>query len=169
MSHLNLMKRAAAVVASAAIGMSATAAVASASSGVSSTLLTSQPFNEAVQMNAGLVKFQTKGDTIVRVQSFTWNANSTSGWHHHPGVIMGVVTSGTITIWSPTCGQKTYGPGQPLGAVFVEGDNQLMQATSSGGATEYVVHVVPVGVAPRAEDDVPACASGTAFRVPKGE
>jgi len=79
---------------------------------------------------------------------------------------MGVVTSGSVTVWSPSCGQRTYGPGLPLGAVFLEGGNELMKATSSGGATEYVVHIYPAGSTPRGEDDVPACATATEFRVP---
>lgn len=80
---------------------------------------------------------------------------------------MGVVTSGSVTVWSPTCGQRIYGPGLPLGAVFLEGGNELMKATSSGGATEYVVHIYPQGSTPREEEDVPSCDSATEFRVPK--
>jgi hypothetical protein len=160
-------KRAAAILATAAIGASATAALAShTSSGVTFTTLTTQNFNEAVQINSDRIKFQTKDPTIVRMQSATWNANSTSGWHSHPGVIIGVVTSGSITVWDGACNQKTYGPGLPLGAVFVEGDDELMQATSSGGANEYVTHFVPPGVPFREDKDTPACATSATFRVP---
>jgi hypothetical protein len=163
-----IVRSAAAIAASAAIGMLATAAVASPSSGVAFTTLTVQNFDDPDQINSDKIKFQTKDRTIVRIQSAIWDAGSTSGWHHHPGAILGVVTSGSVTVWDGACNQKTYGPGLPLGAVFLEGDDMLMQATSSGGATEYVVHTIPFGSPPvfRVEDDAPACATATLFRVP---
>jgi hypothetical protein len=166
-----LLKRVVASVATAAIAAIPTAALASPGSGVSFTTLTVQNFDEPDHINSDKIKFQTKDPTIVRIQSATWNAGSTSGWHHHPGVIMGVVTSGTLTIWDPHCNQKTYGPGLPLGAVFLEGDDELMQATSSGGASEYLVHFVPFGTPPvfRVEDDVPACATAQTFRTVPGK
>jgi quercetin dioxygenase-like cupin family protein len=163
------LTRVTAIAAGAAFGMFATAAVASPSSGVTFTLVTLQNFLDPAHINSARIKFQTKDATIVRMQSAVWNANSTSGWHHHPGVIIGVVTSGTITVWDPQCGQRTYGPGLSLGAVFIEGDNELMQATSSGGATEQVIQFVPFSTSPvfRVENDPPACATALGFRVPK--
>jgi hypothetical protein len=148
------------------MGMVTTEAMASPSSGVTFTTLTVQNFEEWDEINSDKIKFQTKEPTIVRIQSATWNAGSTSGWHNHPGVILGVVTSGSVTVWDGNCNQKTYGPGLPLGAVFIEGDDEIMQATSSGGATEYVVHTVPFSTPPvfRVENDPPACATATTFR-----
>jgi len=168
MLQSSLMRSAAAIAASVAVCTLATSAIASSSSGVSFTTLTVQNFEEPDHINSDMIKFQTKEPTIVRIQSATWNAGSTSGWHHHPGVIIGVVTSGALTIWDGACNQKVYGPGQPLGAVFLEGDDELMQATSSGGATEYLVHTVPFGSPPvfRVEDDVPGCATASIFRTP---
>ena len=150
----------------AAMGMVPTAAMASPSSGVTFTTLTVQNFDDPDAINSDKIKFQTKERTIVRIQSATWNAGSTSGWHHHPGVIIGVVTAGTVTVWDGACNQKIYGPGQALGAVFLEGDNMLMQATSSGGASEYVVHTVPFASPAvfRIEDDPPGCATSSTFR-----
>jgi len=166
-----ILKRAAATIVAGAIGVTPTIAIASPSSGVTFTTLTVQNFDDPDQINSDKIKFQTKEQTIVRIQSATWNAGSTSGWHHHPGVIMGIVTSGSVTVWDGGCSQKTYGPGLPLGAVFLEGDDELMQATSSGGATEYVVHTIPFGSPPvfRIEDDPPGCATASEFReVPAG-
>lgn len=144
-------------------------ATASPGHGVTFTTLTGLPqtFADPDQIISEQIKVGTKDATTVRIQSAVWEAGSDSGWHHHPGVIMGIVTSGSVTVWSPTCGQLTYGPGLPLGAVFLEGGNDLMKATSSGGAEEYVVHIFPVGATPRGEDPVPSCDSATTFRVPK--
>ena len=150
-----LLRPACALLTQTTIGSTSSTAIASRSSGVSFSTLTVQNFLDPDQINSDRIKFQTKDATIVRMQSATWAAGSTSGWHHHPGVIIGVVTSGSITVWAPDCSQKTYGPGLPLGAVFVEGDDELMQATSSGGATEYVTQLVPWSASPvfRVEED----------------
>lgn len=167
--RLTNLKRAAAILASAAISMTATAAIGSPGHGVTFTILTNPPasFLDPDQIITDQIKVGTKDPTTVRIQSAVWDAGADSGWHHHPGVITGVVTSGSVTIWSPTCGQQTYGPGLPLGAVFLEGGNMLMKATSTNGASEYLVHIYPVGSTPRGENDVPACDSATTFRVPK--
>jgi hypothetical protein len=169
MYRSNFVKRAATLAAGATIVMTATQAIASPGHGVTFTTLTNPPASwlDPDQLISDQIKVGTKGPTTVRIQSATWDAGADSGWHHHPGVIMGVVTSGSVTIWSPACGQKTYGPGLPLGQVFLEGGNMLMKATSSGGASEYVVHTYPAGATPRVEETVPACDSGTTFRVPK--
>lgn len=169
MHRSNIVKRAAALAAGAAILATATQTAASPGHGVTFTALTNPPASwlDPDQLISDQIKVGTKDPTTVRIQSATWDVGADSGWHHHPGVIMGVVTSGSVTIWSPTCTQKTYGPGLPLGQVFLEGGNMLMKATSSGGANEYVVHIYPVGATPRVEENVPACDSGTTFRVPK--
>lgn len=145
-----------------------TPAAANPGSGVTFTTLTVQNFLDPDQINGERIKYQTKDPTIVRIQSAAWTANSRSGWHHHPGVIIGVVASGTVTVWDGQCNQKTYGPGQALGSVFLEGDNMLMQATSSGGASEYVVHTTPFATPAvfRVEDDPPGCATAGTFRTP---
>ena len=168
MTYSRILKHAVALCASAAMAITATAAAASPGHGVTFTTLTNPPASwlDPDQLISEQIKVGTKDPTTVRIQSAAWVAGSDSGWHHHPGVITGVVTSGSITIWSPTCGQRTYGPGLPLGAVFLEGGNMLMKATSTGGASEYVVHIYPAGSTPRVEEDVPGCDSATTFRVP---
>lgn len=163
------LKRVSVILAATAVSTFASPTLASPGHGVTFTTLAGLPqnFTDPDQIISEQIKVGTKDDTTVRIQSAVWEADSDSGWHHHPGVIMGIVTSGSITVWSPTCGQRTYGPGLPLGAVFLEGGNELMKATSSGGAVEYVVHIFPVGTTPRGEDDVPSCDSATTFRVRK--
>ena len=169
MSLSKHVKCAAVIAAGIAIGVTATQAAASPGHGVTFTTLTNPPagFLDPDQIISDQIKVGTKDSTTVRIQSAVWEADSDSGWHHHPGVIMGVVTTGSVTVWDPKCGQKTYGPGLPLGAVFLEGGDELMKATSSAGATEYVVHIYPNGATPRGEDEVPACDSATTFRTPK--
>ena len=139
----------------------AAVAYASAGSGMTSTSLVTANFDTPFHLNNDRVKFQTKDANDLRVQSVTFAAGSTSGWHHHPGMVLAAVASGSVTVWDENCNQETYGPGLPNGAVFVEGGDDPMQVTSTAGATEYVTLVAPDHNPPlfRIEDDPPPCAS----------
>jgi hypothetical protein len=69
------------------------------------------------------------------------------------------VESGAVTLWQSDCSSTTYGPGLPDGAVFAEGGDEPVQATSAGGATVYVTYVAPSADPPvfRIEDDAVSC------------
>jgi hypothetical protein len=137
----------------------AAVALASPGSGTTSTNLVTANFDETVQWNSDRVKFQTKDATDVRVQRIVFNAGGFSGWHHHPGFILVAVESGALTLWQADCSSTTYGPGLPNGAVFAEGGDMPVQATSALGATVYVTYVAPSADPPvfRIEDDPISC------------
>ena len=161
------LKRAAAVLASAAMGTMATAAIASPGSGVTATPLVTADFDETAHLNSDRVKFQTKDPTDVRIVRLDFAAGSFSGWHHHPGLLIVSVASGSVTLTDSSCNSKTYGPGSPNGAVFTEGGDEPVEASSAAGATAFVTTITPDGEPSRVEDDVPACATATTFREPK--
>ncbi len=148
----------AAAVGVAVIGTLAAVALGSTGSGFTFTTLVAANFNETVHMNSDRVKFQTKDPTVVRTQKVVVAAGAFSGWHHHPGIILVSVQSGAVTVWQADCTSKTYGPGLPNGAVFVEGGDAPIQVTSAGGATEYATQVTPSPPVFRSEDDPPPCA-----------
>lgn len=141
-------------------GSAATFALATPGSGFTTATFVTAGFPNSVQMNSDRVKFQTKDPNVVRVQKFDWAAGGYSGWHHHPGVIIVTVQSGSATVEDSNCNTVTYGPGLPAGAVFVEGGNDPMQVMSASGATEYVMQIAPAANPPvfRIEDAPPACA-----------
>ncbi len=143
-----------------AIGGTATGvALASAGAGLSGEWLVQKAdLQEVVQVNSDRVKFQTKDPTDVRMQKITFAASSYSGWHHHPGMVVVAVQSGSVTHTDASCRSTTYGPGLPAGAVFVESGDHPAEASSTGGAVVYVTYVQPDGQPPRLEDPVPACA-----------
>jgi hypothetical protein len=152
--------------AAAAVGvvlMGTLAAVAFGSPGFGTTQETfvTANFEHSVHWNSDSVKFQTKEPTDVRVQKLVFAAGSFSGWHHHPGIIIVTVQSGAVTLMDSDCNSKTYGPGLPNGAVFVEGGDEPVQATSVNGATNYLTFVAPSADPPvfRIEDEPPACAT----------
>jgi hypothetical protein len=150
----------AATVGVVAIGGFAPLAFGSTGSGITTTTLVTANFDNTFHLNHDGVKFQTKDPTDVRVQKFVFTAGATSGWHHHPGLVVIAVESGSVTFWDSQCNSKTYGPGLPNGAVFTEGDDTPGQATSTGGATTYVTYVVPKASPAvfRIEDAPPPCA-----------
>ena len=158
------LKRAAAIFATAAFGAIATAVIASPGSGVTPTNFVNANFDEERHVNSDRVKFQTKDPTDVRVQQLVFAPGGFSGWHHHPGVLIVAVASGAVTLTDSSCSSKTYGPGSPIGAVFIEGGDEPIEASSAGGATVYVTTVTPDGEPPRIEDNVPACATSSTFR-----
>jgi hypothetical protein len=142
-------------------GTAAALALATTGAGVTTTTFVAADFNKTVHMNSDRVKFQTKDPTTVRVQKLVWVAGAYSGWHHHPGVIIVTVQSGSVTVMDSNCNTVTYGPGLPDGAAFVEGGDAPLQVTSESGAVEYAMQVAPRANPSvfRIEDQPPACAS----------
>jgi len=164
-----LMRSAAAIAASAAAGMFATGAMATpANSGFHPENLVTADFDQEAHVNSDRVKFQTKGPTDTRVQKIIFDAGGSTGWHHHPGIIIANIAAGAVTFWNSSCQQTTYGPGLPAGEVFVESDEHPVQVTSSAGATAYVFYVAPSADPPvfRLDDPAPPCATATTFRTP---
>jgi hypothetical protein len=142
-------------------GVAATVALATPGSGVTTTTFVTADFPNSVHFNSDRVKFQTKDPTTVRVQKLEWIAGAYSGWHHHPGVIIVTVQSGSVTVEDSSCNSVTYGPGLPNGAAFVEGGDDPIQVTSASGATEYAMQIAPAANPPvfRIEDKPPPCAA----------
>jgi len=136
-------KWAAATVGVVVFGTFAAVALASPGTGFAPTTLVTGNLANTVQQNSDRVKFQTKDPTYVRVQKIVIAAGGNSGWHHHPGIVIGTVASGAVTFTEADCSSTTYGPGLPAGAVFVEGGDVPGQASSAGGATLYATFVAP--------------------------
>ena len=135
-------------------------AFGSPSLGFTPTTIVDAGLEERVRLNSDGVKLMTHAPTDVRVQQIVLGANSYSGWHHHPGVVIVAVQSGSVTWWDSDCHGTTYGPTSPNGSVFTEGGDEPGQATSTTGATVYVTYIAPSATPPvfRVEDDPPPCA-----------
>ena len=157
---LNRMHVVAAAVGLVGVGALAPVALGSPGAGITPTTLVTANYEDTVHLNSDRVKFHTKDPTDVRVQRLDFAPGSYTGWHHHPGVVIVAVESGSLTFWDSDCNATTYGPGLPDGAVFTEGGDEPGQATSTGGATTYVTYVAPSADPPvfRIEDDPPPCA-----------
>ena len=157
MLHSTSIKRASGLFGAAAVCMAGTVASASPGAGVTPQTFVTAPLLEDGHINHDRIKFQTRDPTIVRVQRLSFAPGAFTGWHHHPGVVVVAVESGSVTLTDSSCGSRTYGPGMPDGSVFIEGHDDAHEARSMSGATVYVTYVAP-SVVFRIEDPVPSCA-----------
>jgi quercetin dioxygenase-like cupin family protein len=135
-------------------------ASASPGSGFTTTTLTTGSLNPIKTHHDG-VRLTSKEVTDVRVQQVEIAPGGTSGWHHHPGVVIVVVSSGSVTFWDKHCNKTDYGLGLPNGATFIESSDEPGQVTSAAGATNYATYLVPKGNPSvyRIEDAAPECAT----------
>jgi quercetin dioxygenase-like cupin family protein len=102
-----------------------------------------------VHLNADRIKFQTKDQTDVAVQTVTVGPGGNSGWHYHPGFLVAVMESGSLTL-QVGCTVSAYSVGQS----FYETGTTPTIARSASGAVVRVTYVVPKGFPTRI--DVPA-------------
>jgi hypothetical protein len=85
-----------------------------------------------------------------------------SGWHSHPGPVLVVVKTGTITFYRARehgngndgiCSSTSY----PAGSAFIEMGGQLANARNEGAVTDtvYATFFVPAGAATRIDQPAP--------------
>ena len=131
-------------------------ALASPGTSTSTTLAPRSTLSASVQVNQERIKFQTKDPTDLVSQQVTFAPGTYSGWHHHPGVILVLVKTGTVTVWDQNCAKTDYSAGQ----AFIEGGADPMQVSNEGSTTavDVATQVAPAGSPFRVEDDPPSCA-----------
>jgi quercetin dioxygenase-like cupin family protein len=135
-----------ATVGVAACGLVAAAALASPPSGFTPTTLVPEAETaHSFHVNSDRVKLQAKGPVDVRVQRVDIAAGGSSGWHHHPGVVIVAVETGTVTYVDSNCDTTSYGAGSPNGSVFIESgdDPHEVRNLTAQPATVYATFVAP--------------------------
>jgi quercetin dioxygenase-like cupin family protein len=151
----------------AAVGVTAsavavTAALASPRFGFHPTNLVDEAeLRTPVHVKSDRIKFKTTEPVDVRVQSVTFDPHGFSGWHHHPGIVIVAVQSGTLTVLDSDCNATTYGPGQPSGSVFLESGDEPgeVRNLTDQPATAYATFIAPDADPPvfRIEDAAVSC------------
>ena len=131
-------------------------AVANPGTSTSTILAPRSTLSDSVQANDTRIKFQTKDPTDLVTQQVTFTPGATSGWHHHPGVILVLVKTGVVTVHDADCNTTNYSAGQ----AFIEGGTDPMMVSNEGSVTavDVATQVAPAGSPFRIEDDPPACA-----------
>lgn len=97
-----------------------------------------------------------QGASDVRVLRADVAAGGHSGWHSHPGVVIGTVKSGSVDLYDANCQKRTV----TAGGVFLESDRVHGLITTPGtGAAELWLTFLTKHNAPRRIDEAaPGCA-----------
>jgi hypothetical protein len=77
------------------------------------------------------VELKSHDNTDVAVANISIAAGGSSGWHSHPGPVLVVVKTGTVTFYradNPNCAADVYGPGTS----FTEQGGLVANATNQG-------------------------------------
>jgi quercetin dioxygenase-like cupin family protein len=80
------------------------------------------------------VELKAHDNTDIAVANIGVTPGGSSGWHYHPGPVLVVVKSGTITFYSsddPACSPKVH----PAGTSFIEEGGVVGNARNEGAAT----------------------------------
>lgn len=104
---------------------------------------------------------KTQGPSDMYVQTNTWEAGGSTGWHRHPGHSLIIITSGEVTIYEPDCTKQVYGPGTANGSTFVDtgNDDHLMRNEGASAATGFAVQLVASGAQRRIDEPAPPTCS----------
>jgi quercetin dioxygenase-like cupin family protein len=124
----------------AAFALVAGTAVATLSSGFTVTPLARGNFGRIDSHHNGIeVKSRHSGD--VAFAQVTFEPHGSSGWHHHPGIVLVSVASGAVTRYDPECRKHVYHAGEG----FVEDANEpgLVRNNKDHEAVVYAAFVVP--------------------------
>jgi quercetin dioxygenase-like cupin family protein len=122
----------------------------------------SENISQQVQMastgegdQAWQLQLQAQGATDFYVQQLELAPGGYSGWHTHPGILIGTVVSGAIDFYDANCQKRSIAPGQ----VFME-NSQVHGIINTGpvNAVLSIAYLVKHNAARRMEADAPDCA-----------
>jgi len=97
-----------------------------------------------------LAMLKTLGNSDLYVQSNTWLAGASTGWHTHPGWSLITITSGAVTVYDgddPHCTPHVYTANTPNNS-FLDigaGHVHLIRNETADQATAVAVQLVPAG------------------------
>ncbi|MGW3624682.1 cupin domain-containing protein [Streptomyces sp. NPDC000880] len=135
----------------AALATVPSAANATPGSGVSGTVL-------AQGVSQETLKLKTNGRTDVVVRTITVAPGGSTGWHHHPGQLLAVVKSGTLTRTLDDCSVEVT----PAGTAFIEPSGATHRHIGRNLGSEpvvlYVTYLLPAGSPLSVDADAPPCA-----------
>jgi hypothetical protein len=102
------------------------------------------------------VDLKSNDNTDIAVADIVVVPGGHSGWHSHPGPVLVVVKTGTLTFYhgdDPTCSGASY----PAGTAFVEEGGRVGIARNEGAVTvnNVVTFFVPAGGPTRIDADRP--------------
>ena len=134
-----------------AVGVTALAlvvgvALATPPSGVATTLLTRATLGEFKAKNDGIKVKSVRGSADSAIVKVVIEPGGSTGWHHHPGVVMVSVKSGAVSEYHQDCHKTVYKAAKG----FVEGNGEVHVARNEGNvdAVLYATFLIPTGTPP---------------------
>jgi quercetin dioxygenase-like cupin family protein len=113
-------------------------------------------FHVKTKTDAYDIELKAKDNTDVLVTNLVVAPGGHSGWHSHPGPVLVVVKTGTMTLYDaddPTCTGKSYSAGK----VFIENGGLVHIARNEGTveATMTASSLLPAGAPGRVDAAAP--------------
>src|SRR5215217_455242 len=121
-------------------------ALATTPSGVTATPLTRATLGEIKAKNDGIKVKSLQQSADIAIVKVTIEPGGSTGWHHHPGVALVSVGSGTVTQYDPQCHKTVIQAGK--GFVESNGEVHLVHNESNVDAVLYVAFLVPTKTPP---------------------
>ena len=108
---------------------------------MSSTPLTRATLGKFEAHNQGIEAKSQRTSADVAVAKVVLKPGGSTGWHHHPGVALVSVASGTVTEYDEECDKSVYKAGK--GFVESNGAVHIVRNRGSVKAVLYVTFIVP--------------------------
>jgi quercetin dioxygenase-like cupin family protein len=104
---------------------------------------------------------RTQGATDFYVQHIIVAPGGYSGWHTHPGFLVGTVVSGSIDFYDANCQKRSFTTGQ----VFTENTEvHAIINTGTVNADLSIAYLIKHNLPRRIEADAPTCAPSTGIQ-----
>jgi quercetin dioxygenase-like cupin family protein len=127
-------------------------------SDISENLQVGSTPNEDSESEDWRLQVRTQGATDFYVQHIVVGPGGYSGWHTHPGLLIGTVVSGSIDFYDANCQRRSFNTGQ----VFTENTEvHAIINTGSVNADLSIAYLIKHNLPRRIEADAPACAPTT--------
>jgi quercetin dioxygenase-like cupin family protein len=151
---MNVTKLAVAALCAAGLGVLPSAAQATPGTGVSATVLATGTMADGFELT-------THGPADFVVQRVTIEPGGSTGWHYHPGTVLAVVHSGTITRIDAHCKAVSYAAGQSLVEAGGADHVHIGRNLGTEPAELYLTYVIAVGDELSVDAPAPGCADIT--------
>jgi quercetin dioxygenase-like cupin family protein len=122
------------------------AALATPPTGFTTNVLARGTVGDLHAKHDGIRVSSRHGAADVAVATVTIDPGGSSGWHHHPGIVLVVVRSGTVTFYDKNCRADVHQAGE----TFIESSDSPGLARNTGTETAVVeaTFIVPASTPP---------------------
>src|SRR5215212_3663985 len=113
---------------------------------VSATQLTRATLGKFEAENKGIEVQSQRTSADLAIVKVVIDPGGSTGWHHHPGVVLVPVESGTVTEYDAQCHKSVYKAGK--GFVESNGEVHLVRNEGDVKAVLYATFLVPTSTLP---------------------